>query len=517
MKCMIIGLDSADPYLIDRWIDLLPNLKSMREKGVYGVLESVVPPASMPAWQCFATGKNPAKIGVYGFLSIGRDRKLKHGTTPPGIGCVWDLASEAGLSVGVFNVPGTFPPYPINGFMVSGFPAPPGKTWAYPGSLMKRLDQAVDGYDVDVPLSKPSEMKGGEEAYLLRVQGLHDKSLEAAKHLVRWYSPDIFVMTFQGLDLVQHDFTRYMGLPGSKYVNTVRDWYIRLDQAIGSLEELIEPSTSLLVLSDHGSRPTSTSFHVNQFLRSKGFLAVRKAPKQMRTRQFYASARKFALKTLPAGLITSVYRITPDRVAHKLTVSAQFERMLTSLVDSIDWERTKAFSTGGHQAAIYISYDGGVRTERSKASAEMVEELQKLFSGLVHPKTGEKIEPVFHLKESTFKGPFEYEAPDLCVELFTKDEKVHIKINLDSEDIWSFSPHLSSAHTREGFWSIKGPRTRTGLRLDASILDMAPTLANIFDLKTENDYDGICLDSIFAESTQAKSISAVPLLSTVDS
>jgi predicted AlkP superfamily phosphohydrolase/phosphomutase len=145
LKAMVMGLDSASPDCIDRWITELPNLRSLREKGTYGVLESIVPPSSMPAWQCFATGKNPAKIGIWGFLSIGRDRKLKIGRTTPDIGCFWDLCSSAGLKVGVFNIPGTFPPYPVNGFMVSGFPTPPGKVWAYPAAVMKRLDEAVGG------------------------------------------------------------------------------------------------------------------------------------------------------------------------------------------------------------------------------------------------------------------------------------------------------------------------------------------------------------------------------------
>jgi predicted AlkP superfamily phosphohydrolase/phosphomutase len=516
MKAMILGLDSADARLIERWIDLLPNLRSMREAGVHGVLKSIVPPASMPAWQCFATGKNPAKIGVFGFLSIGRDRKLKYGTTPPDIGCVWDTASKAGLKVGVFNIPGTFPPYPVNGFMVAGFPAPPGKIWAYPSSLMKKLDEAVGGYDVDVPLSKPSEMKGGEEAYLAQVQHLHNKTLESAKLLIQWYEPDLFVMTFQALDLVQHDFTRYLSLPDSTYHNVVRDWYVRLDEAVGQLAHLTDPSTTVLALSDHGSLPTSMSFHVNEFLKSRGYLTVKKAPRKYGSRQFYVSARKLVLKTLPSGLITHIYRITPDRVAHKLTVSAQFERMLTNLVDSIDWNRTRAFSTGGHQAAIYITYNGDERFDRSQEWADTVRDLEQQFSGLVHPKTGERIRPIFHLKNDTFKGPFQYEAPDLCVELFTGEEKVHMKINLDSGEVWSFAPHLSSAHTREGFWSIKGPGIRAGMRLDAGILDMAPTLAAVLRIQAEDDYDGIVLDSILTGKDTDKPSVPVPAVSNMD-
>ncbi len=140
---MIIGLDGASPYLIQKWIDRLPNLKSLSDDGIHGTLKSIVPPASVPAWQCFATGKNPAKIGLWGFATIGPDHTLVRGRTTAGLGCIWDLCSKQGMTVGVLNVPGTYPPYPLNGFMVSGFPVPPGKPWAYPRTVMKKLDRVV--------------------------------------------------------------------------------------------------------------------------------------------------------------------------------------------------------------------------------------------------------------------------------------------------------------------------------------------------------------------------------------
>src|SRR5215467_13109460 len=240
---MVIGLDAASPPFIDKWIDHLPNLKSLYRSGVHGTLRSIVPPSSVPAWQCFATGKNPAKIGVWGFLSIGPDRKLRHGRTTGDIGCIWDVASRAGFKVGVFNVPGTYPPYSVNGFMVSGFPTPPGKPWAYPAEIVKRLNKAVDGYEIDVPLTKPSDMKGGESAYLAQVERLHRKSVDAAKLLIDWYKPDLFAMTLQGIDMVQHDFSRYMDKKDSEYANVIRDWYVRLDEAVGELVALTDRET----------------------------------------------------------------------------------------------------------------------------------------------------------------------------------------------------------------------------------------------------------------------------------
>ncbi len=503
---MAIGLDSASPTFIEKWNDDLPNLHSLGEIGTHGVLESVVPPSSVPAWQCFATGKNPGKIGVWGFLSIGPDRQLRHGRTGQEIGCLWDICGKAGFTVGVFNVPGTYPPYPVNGFMVSGFPTPPGKTWTYPSELMKRLNKSVDGYEIDVPLTKPSEMKGGEEAYLSQVQRLHSKSVDAAKHLLEWFNPDLFIMTLQGIDMVQHDFSRYMDKPESKYSNVVKDWYVRLDEAVGELRKYADPETYLLVLSDHGSLPITTSLHVNEFLKSKGILNT-KPSTTGKKRESYGSLRRFILKRLSPNMIRAVYRITPDFLAHKLTVSAQHERTLTRLVESIDWRNTQAFSTGGPQAAIYINtqdYDNG-KFKDAQHRAQLLDSLRKLFSDLTHPSTNEKIRAVFHLREDTFKGQFQDEAPDLAVELFAQNEKIHIIITLDSGKIWSFSPHLSSEHVRQGFWSMVGPGVRKGFSLDASILDMAPTLQKAMGLQPSVDIDGEVLGSAFEKNWLSQS------------
>ena len=61
---MILGIDGFDPELIRQWINEMPNLKEMQEKGLWGAMESTVPPAAACAWTCVQCGRNP---GSYGF------------------------------------------------------------------------------------------------------------------------------------------------------------------------------------------------------------------------------------------------------------------------------------------------------------------------------------------------------------------------------------------------------------------------------------------------------------------
>ncbi|MGH2825923.1 MAG: alkaline phosphatase family protein, partial [Actinomycetota bacterium] len=52
-KVMVIGLDCAPPeHVFDEYADDIPNLTKLRENGLYGPLESITPPITVPAWMC---------------------------------------------------------------------------------------------------------------------------------------------------------------------------------------------------------------------------------------------------------------------------------------------------------------------------------------------------------------------------------------------------------------------------------------------------------------------------------
>lgn len=499
-KAMIIGLDAASPHLINKWIDELPNLRRLYRRGVHGILESIVPPSSVPAWQCFATGKNPARIGNLGFIYVGRDLQVKHGKTTPSMGCIWDICSQADLRVGVLNVPGTFPPYPVNGFMVSGFPVQPGKAWSYPAGLMQELDSALGGYEADIPLAKPSEMRGGEEAYLSEVERLHQKSVEAAKLLLDSYPLDLFMMTLQGLDMVQHDFWRYMEDSKSPYASVVLDWYVKMDEAVGELTQIAGSNAYVLVLSDHGSAPVSSTLHINEFLRSRGLLVCKNNEVNNHiSNGSYRKIRKLAMRYLPANILRLLYNHSPSFISNRLTISAEMERVLLDLVQAIDWNQTFAFSTGGHEAAIYVNSHPDKPTELSDPTARsvIIRKICDLMSDMADPTSGKKVQAVFHHGETVFNGPYQSEAPDLCVELFEGDEKIQVDPRLGSRKVWNSNSHFSATHVRDGFWAMTGPQVKQGFSQDAGILDLAPTLLNRLGLTCAGDIDGQTLNSVF--------------------
>ena len=127
-KTAMIGLDGAAWHLVDPLIDAgrMPNLAALKERGAAGVLASTVPTYTPPAWTSAATGVNPGRHGIYGFieghaqnkgLELVHSGKIRSST-------IWQMANAQGATVGVYNLPLTYPPRRLDGWMVSGMMTP---------------------------------------------------------------------------------------------------------------------------------------------------------------------------------------------------------------------------------------------------------------------------------------------------------------------------------------------------------------------------------------------------------
>ena len=127
-RLLIIGLDGATFDVLDPLMEdgRMPNLKRFIAGGTAGVLYSTQPPITPAAWTTFMTGKGPGRHKILDFEKYDATKhKLTFNSTYQiGEKTIWELLSEKGLRVGSISVPMTFPPKPINGFMISGFETP---------------------------------------------------------------------------------------------------------------------------------------------------------------------------------------------------------------------------------------------------------------------------------------------------------------------------------------------------------------------------------------------------------
>lgn len=302
----VIGLDCLEPSLAFGSLSgSLPHLEGLMARGRWGRLTSTIPPITVPAWMCMATGRDPGQLGIYGF----RNRReptygplATAGADWARAPRLWDVASAAGLTSVVLGWPLTYPATPLKGAMVSGPLTPPGgEGGVWPPSLAPRLERWAGGeYLFDV---KNFRAAPRQELYA-QLETMARRRFAVARGLHGLYRPELFMMVEMSPDRLQHAFWEQPEL--------VAGHYRLLDSLVGELVAALPPETLVLVVSDHGARPLEGGLALNQWLRGRGYLVLKNPP------------------AAPAPL-------APEMV---------------------DWPRSKVWADGGYYGRIYLNLAG---------------------------------------------------------------------------------------------------------------------------------------------------------------
>src|SRR3990172_13336252 len=119
-KMLIVGWDGATFDIIKPLVDKgkLPNIATLMRSGVWGRLDSTIPPLTPVAWTSMSTGVNPGKHGIYDAMIYNQENhKVSFvNATLRKVKPIWSILSERNKNVGVINVPMTYPPDEVNGF-----------------------------------------------------------------------------------------------------------------------------------------------------------------------------------------------------------------------------------------------------------------------------------------------------------------------------------------------------------------------------------------------------------------
>src|SRR3989304_1408105 len=147
MKICVLGLDCAAPEIVFG-DERLVNIRRLMKMGVWGRLESVIPPITVPAWMCMTTSMDPGTLGVYGFRN-----RTDH--TYSGLGfassasikelAIWDHIAREGKKSILVGVPPGSPPRRINGISIGCFLTPDTVKgeFTHPASLKAKITELV--------------------------------------------------------------------------------------------------------------------------------------------------------------------------------------------------------------------------------------------------------------------------------------------------------------------------------------------------------------------------------------
>ncbi|MGA9348239.1 MAG: sulfate adenylyltransferase [Anaerolineae bacterium] len=454
-KVLIIGLDCMAPQLVfDQWRDELPNLRGLMEAGIYGELESTVPPITVPAWSSMMASKDPGQLGFYGFrdradysyerMNIATSRAVKEDR-------VWDILSRAGKKVVLVGVPQTYPPEPINGCMITCFLTPSTESqYTYPLALKGEIEDLVGKYMLDV-----ENFRTDDKDWLLgQIYRMTEQHFKVAKYLLREKEWDFFMLVEMGPDRIHHGFWKYHDpthpkhKPGNPYQNAIRDYYRYVDGEVGQMLELVDDNTVILVVSDHGAKKMDGGICINEWLRKEGYLVLKEEPGE--------------------GLVP-------------------LEKV------EIEWGKTRAWGAGGYYGRLFLNVQG--REPRGTIAPEDYErvrdELREKLAGITGPE-GNDIGTVVYKPQDVY-SEIKGIPPDLIVyfgNLYWRSVGSfgHGGIYASENDT---GPDDAN-HAQEGLFIMYDPKRKQGGRRiqGLHLMDVAPTILHLMRLPVPEDMEG---------------------------
>lgn len=411
-RFLLIGLDGMEPSLAARWMDegRLPNLAALRDRGTFMPLASTKPPVTFPAWTTCVTGVNPGRHGIFDFTEMTPgDYAIRFvNSTFRKAPAVWNVLSGAGKRVCVLGVPGTYPPEPVNGVMVSGWDSPVctgvDRSFVYPPD---RFEQVKAWRFADF---QESDIGPGWHVMALDrlLKGIGTKE-GIATELLREEAWDFFMIVFGESDTVSHHFWLFHDKDSPRHqegpANAIRDVYERLDAAVGRLIETAGDDVTVGVVSDHGFGGAGTGVvHLNNWLAEKGYLA--------QTQGGDSLLKRIALHGTPESMRGWLFRRF-QRLATKAESQSRFA--------GIEWLRTKAWSEElNYFPSVRVNLKGREpdgQVDPSEYDA-FCEELRREL------ETWEVVEKAWR-REELFEGPYVDRAPDIILELALEDGYSH--------------------------------------------------------------------------------------------
>lgn len=517
-EILIIGIDGATFSLITPWVDAgeLPTFKYLMENGSWGDLKSTMPPITSPAWTSFMTGKNPGKHGIFHFISP-KDKSYDFFYTNASTRkckTIWKILNEYGKKAGVYNVPMTFPPESIDGYMISGMGTPGiDSEFIYPSSIKSEIKKVFKQLKLDMVHLEYMRSDEKRDIVLKEMAELEDYRADLSLYLLRNHPVDIFMVVFCSVDQIQHYFWHYMDKEhykydsegAKKYGDTILKAYKKIDEKINQLVNEVSEDTTIVLMSDHGAGPLSDKIlYLNNILSEIGVLKFKEKCRSSFSKDVIKILDPILRRTLTPKQKMKIAKLFPK-------LREKWETRLTSL-SSIDWANTKAFSYEilPSDTTIWINlkdkFPNGTVNEGSEYD-ELLDYITEKLLDLKDP--GKNIIKNVLKKDDLFKGRYSDMAPDLLLNWWDDDgftirsssqEKkkdfVRTVNKTDSDSLVNWS----GTHRLNGIFLLMGkPFKKINIPSGVDIVDLAPTLLYVMGYPIPEDMDGKVIEAVFNE------------------
>jgi len=455
---IVLGLDGANWGLLDPWLNegSLPNIEALREEGIWGDMESCPPPVTCPNWRCYSTGKNPGKLGVYWWEKIDTENRTL--TTPTSRSFkssnYWDHLNEEGIDVGIMNLPMTYPPFDLDGWMIAGGPGSEQEEYTYPASLEDELEER--GYKIhpDIPVTSNEDAEAAAA-----IVDLIDERLKTFRSLLSERPVDVAHLTVFYINVLQHFFWRD---------DVTKQAWTVIDDHIGEIRDEY-PDAMLYLMSDHGCTDIDTMFYANSWLEREGYLAT-KSDASDTLAKFGINKQRVSKLANKLGIHSLITRLTPESVKDAVPEDEEgFKR--EQKLDKVNWSESSAIASG--QGLIYV-------IDESQQES-LIADLKRL------KRNEESIASEVYSREEVYEGDYMDEAPEI---VFDQRNGVHTSGAIGDNAVFTDAGTWKAENVRTGLFLADNVEENDEFFDEMSIVDVAPTLLHQLGVGVPTDMDG---------------------------
>jgi len=521
-RVLVLGLDGATWTLLDPLLaqNKLPTLGKFIQNGTRSLLRSCIQPSSEQAWSAFATGKQNGKFGLYGFYQRSKNSyALEYiNASHRRAATLWRILSARGKKCVVVNVPLTWPVEKINGALVSGLMTPGlHSEFTYPPELKNELLRELGEYIIDVDIERGET--GGEslDELAARVKRMSELQTRAFEYLLDQNADwDFGMLVHRAPDILCHKFWRYQDpthplyneRDAAQWGGVINDCFAYLDQCNARLlEKYADENTTVIILSDHGFGPLTHAVYLNQYFAQKGILAYKE-----QTGNPLSSALRAGVKRLNNPLLAAAknkaFEIFP-RLKSNLHYSMAY--------GNLDWTRTKAYAVGT-MGNVYLNVrgrepEGCVEPDAYEATRDAV---IAALRELIDPETQKPIFDFVYRREEIYNGDAVEDAPDVIGLI---DGPYHVAAvdwrgaNGAQKSVVEkvgnqllFVSDTSGQHRMDGILAMNGNSIAPNhpSAQAPNLIDLAPTILQLFDEAIPDDMDGRVLNEFLSRSQLAE-------------
>jgi len=454
MKSIVIGVDGAEPSLVDKWIDDLPNLQKFY--SCYARMESTLPPSSAPAWTSIVTGVKPERHGIYDFfyydegsheIKVVSSRMRK-------VAAIWNLLDSIGKRSIVINVPLTYPPEKINGVVVSGLLTPPGENFVEPEYLRGMLsDYKMEHLIVDdLPIRMAAQYNPEKVMHLL-YQWVESRTKAAIK-LMKNFPWEFGMIVYRATDLIQHFMWGR---------DEVFEIYRKVDEEIGKIMDNFK--ANYFIVSDHGFYGVEKNVFLNNFLYKNGHIVAKRKP----------------LAVKMGKMLSPLLHRMPRKFTH-LPFMRKMLFSIASKKNMIDMEQSNAFCLSSSSRAV-ICRKG------------MKDEIKKLLDGI---KDGNK--KILNMRHAYSTDNISYLIADLKEGYAIMDMLNFGGVIEEPEKF-----HFHGEHAKYGIFMAHGKKMKEMDDMVVSAIDVAPTILHSMGLPVAEHMEGNVIP-VFREKERVKRV-----------